>query len=118
MEILSSLVEFSLDVETAFENALPVLLLLLSLMTLTGNFAVTTLFDQSGLGLTGRTICGLGLGAAGLLLAAGLIPSYATIAVIAMASLLAVSAFLRGANQVARINIATAAMLVTVVVIP
>jgi hypothetical protein len=99
------------------DAALPIVLLLLSALTLTGNFAVKSFFDGCGLDLTGRYICGGLVGAAGLVLITGLSSCHATTALIFMLTFLAGMAMRGGARRIAAANITTAAALVPVVMI-
>jgi hypothetical protein len=118
VEVLLSLNASALAFETAFENSLPAIYLLFSLMTLSGNFAIKSFFDGCGLDLYGRNLCGGALGAAGLVLVTGLSSCHATTAMIAMFIFLAGMALRGGARQVAAINVGVAAALAPVVIVP
>lgn len=118
MELLWSLNETALAFETAFENSLPAVYFVLSLMTLSGNFAIKSFFDGCGVDLYGRTWCGCALGVAGLVLLTGLSSCHATTAMIAMFIFLAGMALRGGARQVAAINVGAAAALAPVVIVP
>lgn len=99
------------------DAALPTILLLLSALTLTGNFAIKCFFDGCGLDLTGRYVCGALVGLAGLVLATGLSSCHATTALIFMLTFLAGMAMRGGARRIAAANITTAAVLVPVVMV-
>ncbi|MGV3633678.1 MAG: hypothetical protein ACO1NY_04965 [Pseudorhodoplanes sp.] len=118
METLASLNESALAFETALENSLPAIYIVLSLMTLSGNFAIKSFFDSCGLDLYGRISCGLAIGIAGLVLATGLSSCHATTAMIAMFIFLGGMALRGGARQVAAINVGAAAVLAPVVIVP
>ncbi len=118
MEILSSLSHSALALETAVENALPAVYLAFALATLSGNFAIKSFFGACGLDLYGRTLCGVGVAVAGIVLLTGLSSCHATTAIIAMLIFLAGMALRGGARQVAITNAAVATALVPVVIVP
>lgn len=118
VEILSSLHDSALAFETAVENALPGVYLVLSLATLSGNFAIKCFFDRCGLDLYGRTLCGIAFAVCGLVLLTGLSSCHATTAIIAMLVFLAGMALRGGAPKVAAINAGAAAVLAPVVIVP
>jgi hypothetical protein len=99
------------------DAALPFILLLVSTLTLTGNFAIKCFFDSCGLDLTGRYLCGALIGVAGLVLVTGLSSCHATTALIFMLTFLGGMALRGGARRVAAANIMTAATLVPVVLV-
>ena len=74
--------------------ALPFVILLMSALILTGNFAVKTFFDRSGIGLYGRYTSGGILAFLGLALTTGL-EAVATQVLIALLIMLAVLATCR-----------------------
>jgi hypothetical protein len=99
------------------DAVLPVILLLVSALTLTGNFAIKCFFDGCGLDLRGRYLCGAAIGISGLVLITGLSSCHATTALIFMLTFLAGMAMRGGARRIAAANIATAATLVPVVIV-
>jgi hypothetical protein len=99
------------------DAALPYILLFLSVLTLTGNFAVKCFFDGCGVDLTGRYVCGALIGVSGVVLVTGLSSCHATTALIFMLTFLAGMAMRGGARRIAVANMATAATLVPVVIV-
>lgn len=98
--------------------ALPFILLLISALTLTGNFATKAFFDRCGIGLHGRYIFGAMIACLGLALMTGL-ESLATQALIVMLVVLAVMATRRGGSrEVALANLVIAAILIPVAILP
>lgn len=118
MEIVSSFSDSVLTLETAVENSLPYVYLLVAIATLSGNFAIKSFFDNCGLGLYGRTLCGIGFAAAGLVLLTGLSSCHATTAIIAMLMVLAGMALHSGARRIAAMNASAAMALAPVVIVP
>jgi hypothetical protein len=99
------------------DASLPIVLIITSALTLTGNFAAKSFFDRCGLGLTGRYLCGGLIGLCGLVLVTGLSSCHATTALVLMLIVLAGMAMRGGAARIAAANMVAAATLVAVVMV-
>lgn len=96
------------------DYVLPFVILLMSALILTGNFAVKTFFDRCGIGLYGRYVAGGVLAALGLALMTGL-EAIATEALIALLIVLTVLIMYRGGSRkIALANLMVAAILIPV----
>lgn len=99
------------------DTILPTLLLLLSILILTRNFALTTFFKECGVNLAGQTTCGVAIGLSGIVLITGLSSCHATTALIFMFAFLAILALRQGSGRIAMTNASTSAVLVPVVLV-
>lgn len=98
--------------------ALPFILFLVSALILTSNFATKTFFDRCGIGLHGRYFFGVMIVFLGVALMIGF-EALATQALIVMLIALALLATRRGGSrEVALANLAIAAILIPVAIIP
>jgi hypothetical protein len=99
------------------DAALPLTLIIISALILTGNFAAKSFFDRCGLNLAGRYLCGGLIGIFGLVLITGLSSCHATTALILVLTFLAGMAMRGGAGRIAAANMIAAATLVPVVLV-
>ncbi len=100
------------------DYALPFVLLLMSALILTGNFAVKSFFDRCGIGLHGRYGSGIALAFLGFILMTGL-EALATQALIILLVMMAVVTIFRGGSRkMAMANLVVAAILIPVAIIP
>lgn len=100
----------------AIGRAVPFVLLIAAIATLTGNFAAKRFFDRCGLRLRPRYWTAAGLGAAGLVLFAGFGRQHASTILIATLLILALLAWRAGSRRQSAVLTVLATALLAVVI--
>ncbi len=102
----------------ALDNALPFVLLLISALILTGNFALKSFFDCCGISLYGRYLYGAAMVFLGAALLTGLELLATQVLIVLLIGLAVLATRRGGSREVALVNIVIAAILVPVAIIP